>query len=54
MKPGITPQKLFLKGNRYSPIYEAIEYPTGKYEGPNIKLILAQEVQQSKSEERRR
>lgn len=50
---GFTPQEIFLKESRCSPIYEAIEYPSDSSEDHNVKLIMANNVQRTKSEQRR-
>lgn len=50
---GFTPRELFLTGERYSPIYEAVECPPGTSEDLNVKLTMADEVQRSKAEKRR-
>jgi hypothetical protein len=50
---GFTPRELFLTEERYSPIYEAVEYPPGTSEDPKVKLTMANEVQRSKAEKRR-
>lgn len=48
---GFTPQELFLKESRYSPIYEAIEYPSDSSEDHNVKLTLTNSVQRTKAEQ---
>lgn len=50
---GFTPQELFLKENRYSPIYELVEVPPGHTEDPNKKYILAREIQNTRAMERK-
>lgn len=48
-----TPQELFLKENRYSPIYDLVEFPPGREEDLNKKYVLAREVQNTRALERK-
>jgi len=50
---GFTPSEIFLKADRYSPIYEAVEYPPKRSDDFMVKLTMAAEVQRTKAEERR-
>jgi hypothetical protein len=50
---GFTPNEIFLKTERYSPTYEAIEYPPKRSDYFTVKLTMAAEVQRTKAEERR-
>jgi hypothetical protein len=47
-----TPQELFLKESRYSPIYEAVECPSDTQDDLQTKFIMAREVQRTKAEQR--
>jgi hypothetical protein len=50
---GFTPQELFLKENRYSPIYDLVEIPPGHVEDVNKKYTLAREIQKTRALERK-
>lgn len=50
---GFTPSEIFLRTERYSPIYEAVECPPKGSDDFTIKLTMAAEVQRTKAEERR-
>ncbi|CAI6372039.1 unnamed protein product [Macrosiphum euphorbiae] len=50
---GFTPSEIFLKEDRYSPIYEAVECPPKPADDYTVKLTMAAEVQRTKAEERR-
>lgn len=50
---GFTPDELFNKADRYSPIYETVEIPPGKIEDPNTKFVLACEIQRTHATERK-
>lgn len=50
---GFTPQEIFLKQNRYSPIYEAVECPPGSHMNIDQKITMANEIQRTKAEQRR-
>jgi len=47
------PSEIFLKTERYSPIYEAVECPPRDNDDFMVKLTIAAEVQRTKAEERR-
>lgn len=46
---GFTLEEIFLKGDRYNPITEAIECPPGVAIEHQVKLIMANEVQRTKA-----
>lgn len=50
---GFTPSEIFLKADRYSPIYEAVECPPKRSDDFIVKLTMASEVQRTRAEERR-
>lgn len=49
---GFTPSEIFLKTERYSPIYEAVECPPRGSDDFAVKLTMAAEIQRTKAEKR--